>query len=317
MNIPKIIIQQEGPPVLQLFCYIYIEIKKELDEVHGVSDRAFELSEQFKESYLQPDSSLFNKDSFADTIGILKNVLQDIDIKTVYKDADFWHFYDAVEAFLYGERDSCSDGIYWGINNFYDVWEDMCQTYVLQSADFKENVLYADIQGRLVDYGKMSSNPFLLSFNNSWRRRELRPDLVTLTGIGYNTAAALYNKVKKVVDNESYYTIRWLDYERTMSEYPEVNSIFRKYMQRNRKFIENQLCKGIVEIDINSFDNEINSIVAKRPVVAQPSGSYVLSGDNISIIKIVDYKYMHQMDYEEYSPYRIDNMGQNKIKEDI
>ncbi len=43
MNIPKNILVKESPPILQLFCFIYTEIKRELEELENISDRAAEL----------------------------------------------------------------------------------------------------------------------------------------------------------------------------------------------------------------------------------------------------------------------------------
>ena len=122
MNIAKNILIKESPPILQLFCFIYTEIKRELEELENISDRAAELAEEFKENYLQPNSSLFGEDTFAETVDILRETLEDIDTKTAYKDDDYWHFFEAVEAFLYGERQEDNKGIYWGFSSFYDIW---------------------------------------------------------------------------------------------------------------------------------------------------------------------------------------------------
>ena len=145
MNIAKNILLKESPPILQLFCFIYTEIKKELEELENISDRAAELAEEFKENYLQLNSSLFGEDTFVETVDILKETLEDIDTKTGYKDNDYWHFFEAVEIFLYGERQEDNEGIYWGFSSFYDIWEDMCQVYVLNTPKYETRAIFADI----------------------------------------------------------------------------------------------------------------------------------------------------------------------------
>jgi len=144
MTIAKNVLVQSSPPILQLFSFIYTELKKELGELDTVPDKAFELSETFKEHHLQPDSSLFDEITFAETLRVLRIQLEDIESETVYKDEDFWHFYDAVESFLYGDKTDENDGIFLGISNFYDVWDDMCQKYILQS-HLNLQILFADI----------------------------------------------------------------------------------------------------------------------------------------------------------------------------
>jgi hypothetical protein len=179
MNIAKNILIKESPPILQLFCFIYTEIKKELEELDNISDRTAELAEEFKESYLQPNSSLFSENSFAETINILREKLEDIDNKISYKDEDYWHFFEAVEAFLYGERQEDNEGIYWGFSSFYDVWEDMCQIYAINAPEYKTRAIFAEVKGRrknLVNYPRV--NPFELKLNYLKRKRYLRPDLV-------------------------------------------------------------------------------------------------------------------------------------------
>jgi hypothetical protein len=50
MNIAKNVLIQDSPPIIQLFCFIYTEIKKELEELDSVPDKAFELADLFSRS---------------------------------------------------------------------------------------------------------------------------------------------------------------------------------------------------------------------------------------------------------------------------
>jgi hypothetical protein len=82
--------------------------------------------------------------------------LEDIDKVIAYKDDDYWRLYEAIENFLYGELDMESpheDGFFWGISNFYQIWEDMCNTYAFTIFD---DIIYADTN--IVFNGKPVAN---------------------------------------------------------------------------------------------------------------------------------------------------------------
>nr|GFA02618.1 hypothetical protein [Tanacetum cinerariifolium] len=306
MNIAKNIISQEGPPILQIFSFIYVEIKKELEELNGVTERAFDLSEQFKNNYLQPDSSLFDENNFSETISVLKDILDDIDINTVYKDGDYWHFYEATEAFLYGERNENASGIYWGINNFYDVWEDMCQIYMLNAYNHENLILFADTNNHLKDYGRLGINPYQLRLNHLPNKRTIKPDLVLLKGFlskGEKSLSASYTLREKKLNSKSYYTINWTNYLDMKTQHPVIHQIFTTYLAKNEDR-QNPAQKGIRGCDIVDFEQEVENALADSVTINIPDGTYPLLTDvsDRFIIRIVDYKYMHLLDYESYSP---------------
>lgn len=317
MNIPKVIITQQGPPILQLFSFIYYEIKKELLELDSVNERVFELAEQFKDIYLQPDSSLFSEKTFSETVDVLKQVLESIDELTIYKDEDYWHFFEAVEAFLYGERDENASGIYWGINNFYDLWEEMCQYYMLRQEETKKQLVFADVDSKLVSFGKLSLSPYNLYINSDPKKRELRPDLVLFMGFLESSENTLYTKSKRLVAGEEFYTIHWKNYDEAMVSMPRLKKIFRGYMAKNDKYSQNPDCKGIKSVDIDAFDAEVRGVLGSGTDLIIPRFYSLNNNDKECLIKIVDYKYMHQLDYDNYLPNRIDANGDNKIKDDI
>jgi len=131
MNLARQTLQYESANIIELFCFILSELQQELEQT--IDKRFNELDNKFKEQYLTHDQSLFNEDTFEITIFYLKEILDDIDKTTAYKDNDYWQLYEAIEAFLYGELDmenTHEDGIFWGINNFYQIWEDMCNTKI-------------------------------------------------------------------------------------------------------------------------------------------------------------------------------------------
>ena len=130
MDLPRQTLQYESVSLIDLFCFILSELQTELAQ--ETEPRVKELAHRFAEQYLNHDQSLFNEETFETTIQILKDVLDEIDKHTAYKDDDYWRLYEAIELFLYGELDMNKpneDGIYWGINNFSSVWEDMCFTH--------------------------------------------------------------------------------------------------------------------------------------------------------------------------------------------
>ena len=302
MNIAKNVLVRESPPILQLFCYIYTAIKQELGESANVADNAAELAEQFKESYLQPDSDLFGEHSFAQTTQILKEVLEDIDTLTVFKDEDYWHFFDACEAFLYGERNEQEEGIYWGFSSFYDIWEDMCQTYMLGNEKTKEKVIFADVNGRLENFHGLESNPFELSLNNE-KGRYLRPDLVLDKDdkVNFNSLYTLNHTTKF---NRLAVRMFFTDYSLFMYDYPLAYSKYNEVRRRERNYFdENKNYDFVYKEDFA----EIETVLLKE----------IQDKFNASPIRIIDYKYMRKSDYQQYNPSHIDKDGKNKIKEDI
>jgi hypothetical protein len=307
MNIAKNILIKESPPILQLFCFIYAEIKKELEESENISDRAVELAEQFKENYLQPDSSLFGKDTFAETVNILRETLEDIDTKTTYKDEEYWHFFEAVEAFLYGERQEDNEGIYWGFSSFYDIWEDMCQTYVLNTPGYRTKAIFADVEGRLKELIlEHPINPFQLKLNNLTRLRYLRPDLV-LKEKGnqienFDEATPIVLTSGETVFRINIKSSNLLNIKK---KYPEI---FDKYMELSK--LEHNKQTG----DSGSRSNRYmikENLECFQQLLKQTFCSLSFS------FKIIDYKYMRISDYERYSPNYMDKNGENKVKEDI
>lgn len=181
MVLPRPVLTFSITDLVQMFCFIYTEIKRALLET-----LSYEVEAQahiFKERHLYPDSLLFaDVEAHTRTIQLLKEKLYEIDRQTAYKDADYWHFYHAIEIFLYGELEPDADGIYWGITNFSPIWEDMCQVWVHQHR--WEGVVYADtyrysnrrIGSHSVFVYPSFDPPFYFKLGD--HERYMRPDLV-------------------------------------------------------------------------------------------------------------------------------------------
>ncbi len=304
MNIAKSVIVKSSPPILQLFCFLYTEIKIELQEQDLIPLRAYELAEQFKEVFLYPESKLFDEDSFLETIEILKEVLEKVEVETVYKDEDYWHFFEAIEEFLFGERQEDNDGIYWGFSGFYDIWEDMCQSYILNDSEYKDKVIFADIDGKLEQkMTELPSNPFELLMNNLEKKRNLKPDLVLKLADKVYCSSDFFSSQKLFNHNKD----EKIEFEikkhiKLKADYSEISNKYDSLIKTKQSKSGHYSIKFMNKADLNIFEKFVEKIIIRI---------------NLFSIKIVDYKYMQISDYEDYLPDSTNSDGENKVKEDI
>ncbi|WP_066426554.1 hypothetical protein [Anabaena sp. 4-3] len=154
MDLPRPMITYESTDIVHLYCFILDEIIQQLqedvpDHVYGRSQDIQFLSQRFRDNYLTINHSLFEQDTFEETLTICKEALDNIDRNTHYKDADYWGLYEAIEIFLYGGLNpELDDGDFWGIQGkqgFDYVWEDMCQTYFFKKNFDQDNNIFNDI----------------------------------------------------------------------------------------------------------------------------------------------------------------------------
>jgi len=131
MDVLRKEIHFEASDIVSMYCYILTEIKEQLKE--EVRAEVQSLAEQFRQQYIGTESSVFSEKSYQTILNCLKDALEVIDNYTPLKDPDYWHFYDAIEAFLFGELEHSAEGEIWGINNFHMVWEAMCLTYLVKT----------------------------------------------------------------------------------------------------------------------------------------------------------------------------------------
>ncbi|GAB4038699.1 hypothetical protein [Spirosoma jeollabukense] len=290
MEFPKRIIDTHSPALVQMFCFIYSEIKQALDEKFD-SDRIKSLSTEFKETYLHYDSSIFGEETFEGTIAILKDILDEIDRSTPYKDLDYWHFYDAIYKFLYGENDDSSDeeGNIWGISDFMVLWEELCFNEArlrLEESQF----LFADRVGKKQLFNSFQ-NPFYFQLNSLRdKKRFLRPDLVYTNFTG----AVEMGHFKKIYDVQEIKVYNHTNVKlipRTKShDFTQIDSIYNKYVNKNPKHIQyplKEVYSNVSSIDRDSFFSEINNyfnrftlsqLLAKKPCIFD--------------FTIIDYKYI-------------------------
>lgn len=181
MRLSRPVVEMGVSDLVRMFCFIYTEVSVRTG--HGRSPEVEAAANQFKAEHLDPDSALFDRlDAHQQTVDLLKKKLDDIDRETTYKDQDYWYFFEAVEAFLYGELDEEDDGISWGITRFAPVWEDMCMVWLHEHQ--WDGVVYADskryantrIDEQDLYVDKSFESPF--TFELDGHKRHMRPDIV-------------------------------------------------------------------------------------------------------------------------------------------
>ncbi len=150
MDLPRPTLRYESSDIVKLYCYILDEIVQQLqadvpENIKAHTQDIRFLAQRFKDNYLTSNQSIFDKDTFVETINILKETFDNIDKNTYYKDADYWGLYEAIEIFLYGEiNPNQNDGNYWGMWGFSLLWEDMCHTYFFKKHHDDGAICYAD-----------------------------------------------------------------------------------------------------------------------------------------------------------------------------
>lgn len=267
MDLPRPIVRYQSTDIVNLYCYILDEIVKQFDgdvpdniQAH-IQDICF-LAQRFKDDYLTSNQSIFDKDTFAETINILKEALDKIDKNTYYKDADYWGLYEAIETFLYGELNpDQNDGDFWGIQGFSLVWEDMCHTYFFRN--HPEQICFADTD-------------ILLKGNSNNERQGEEKNRVG-------------NKRKYRRDNEERYGNQWI--------YRKISDINKKYPVTSPKGWDELLC---IEFDRNcgifydqSFDKMPDRTEPQEYLLKQrfPSPDLVLNiNPLLRSVEIIDYK---------------------------
>lgn len=182
------IVQGVPSELIELFCYIYTELAKELEQ--ELTENIKEIAYNFSYKYLSPEQGLFQEHTFESTIIILKDCLDNIYKTTAYRNYQYWDIYEAVEHFLYGSLEFNKDSPqgFWGINNFSYIWEDMCNYMVANHKEY--DILYCDSVLPLNHYKKnltkdyvwidkniIPRNPFHIDFNGL--KRWIRPDIIT------------------------------------------------------------------------------------------------------------------------------------------
>jgi hypothetical protein len=234
---PKKIIRDATTEIVEMFCYIYSEIIKEFGTGFH-NQKVSTLANIFKENRLYEESSLFAEDTYEDTIAILKEVLEEIDRLTPYKDFDYWHFYDAIYNFIYSNNDGN-----WSIDNFSFIWERMCLSFAKKY--YNTQIALYDNFGSLENglKGNVIKNNFKVSLNPDVDQnvvRFIRPDLVmkdTTFEIEDEFLEKIYHIVKRQYEVDISY-----NKENDIRNYSEIDKLKREEFRdkpRIRTFFQN------------------------------------------------------------------------------
>lgn len=227
IDVPRQQISYEASDIVAMYCYLFTEIKQKLGE--NVSPEIAALSAKFRQKYIGYEYSLFSEAHYPLIINTLRDALETIDNYTALKDLDYWHFYDAVEKFLFGELNDTEDGKIWGFNNFHSIWESICLTYLLKQTNpcfisyLNHRYIAPELMGHLHRYkhkiidfsnifhvnGKnISPDAVIVSFKSKDRRSNLLlPDLIP------STTSYQIEKVKNWHDCRYYNTFKWNQYQ--------------------------------------------------------------------------------------------------------
>ncbi len=308
-NMPsdKNVISVNTSTIVEMFCFIYAEIKKELQEEKEISNEVIHLSSTFKEKYLTSTSTIFGE-SFENTIIILKQVLDDIHRTVSYKDKDFWLLFDAIEKFLYGEFfPNDNVGEFWGINNFWAIWEDMCHTYSFsQQSQLLDSIIYADTSryGNYVLENKkkiyqnkevLVKNIFFFEFQQE--KRYLYPDMVRYIDPKKEAIYDFNNMIKVNVygqENSEYITVILEPTEHKSSE-----GFTKRFIEKLKKY--SMIRKQNRKVRFEKVRKDI-FFGEKQKALA------MLEKQNVHGFVIIDYKYHSEFFYKNQS---------KKLKQDI
>ena len=315
MDADRYIVHYQPNSLINLFCFIIRELNRELDNF--IDSRVNDLANLFVDYNLSPDQSLFDETTFDSTIVTLKDILHEIDKLTAYKDERYWLLFEAVESFLYGElnmENIYDDGIFWGINNFFQVWEDMCNTYAFENF----SILFADTNitymgSRVGNYSLDSHHrvykqvdldyPFYINFRKS--KRWMRPDLVHIIHSGFENifTNAIQIEVRKNFSNRTInFDVRLIDKTKEKL-YKDFCSTLDRTKNRGARKKNGKL--GTVSF-LNFFPKKLemqkNRLLTKHQLSSTSTPTKA---------RVIDWKYMEISDfYGENSKVRSDVMKQ-------
>lgn len=301
MDADRYIIHYQPNSLITLFCFIIRELQKELE--NSVDSRVNELADFFVDHNLSPDQSLFDEATFESTILTLKDILHEIDKSTAYKDDRYWLLFEAIESFLYGELNMetiYDNGVFWGINNFFQVWEDICNTYAFANL----SILFADTDisymgsrvgnHRLDEYHKIYKQgdidyPFYINFRKT--KRWMRPDLVQIIHSESENifTNAIHIEVRKTFNNRMInFDVKLIDKSKEKL-YRDFCSALDKAKNRGSR---KKNGKGGFVCFLNYFPQKLE--MQKNRLLAR---SELTSTSTPTKVRVIDWKYMELSDF--------------------
>lgn len=278
----------QGVPaeIIEIYCYIYNELLIELD--YDINDRVRDIAYNFSYKNLTAEQGLFNEYTFESTIIILKDRLDLVHRYTAYKDSSYWLMYDAVEKFLYSGLifDSENEKGFWGINNFSQIWEDMCNTFFIKKFS-QDKIIYCDSELKLEK-----------DLNNLSRRHQSGFDVLVDEGFTSNLYIG-FNEYERwmrpdLIVHNNYSVIEIIE-SKGLYFYEIISS---KNLKKPKLFIDDDIkvklqfkfLEGIM-LDYDSQFHYFNKIVGKFQALASKNYRKKLSRSYPSLnIKIINSK---------------------------
>jgi hypothetical protein len=320
IDVPKKIIKDASTELVEMFCYIYSEIVKEFGYITE-NHKVIALSNNFKENRLFAESALFAEETYSDTIEILKEVLDEIDQTTSYKDFDYWQFYDAIYNFIYSNNDGT-----WSLDSFSYIWERMCIAY--SKHYYKRNIALYDDFGMLHDgyNGASIKKHFQVRLNARSSKgvvRYIRPDLI-LRDVNFTVADdfleqlyhiyqrenEIYISYRKDVDMGNYSDIDSLK-KSEFKDKPRIQASYAKWGSFPRTFTvtpeEFQLFK--IRARELILQKKYFELAVRHPCVINAVG--FTDEDNSYLV--VDFKYMDEPAFSEHLDTQIDKAVQKQF----
>ena len=307
---PKKVVKDASTEIVEMFCYIYSEILKQFATLTD-NIKVATLANNFKEKRLFEESSLFSEDSLEDTILILKDVLEEIDQTTPYKDFDYWHFYDAIYNFIYSNNDGS-----WNLDNFSFIWERMCLTFAKKY--YNDQITLYDNFGKLVD---ASDNKSMRSYFNVWlnknenslhdndKPRTIRPDLI-LSDTDFIIEEGFINMLYNIIENNNWgYTINHSD----NVDYSVYNDV-----EKNRFDILGTNRFNIKEKSLNLFKTTAKAtldhknyfdLASRHPKIVKAKPSEKKANSYL----IIDFKYINELAFKVDLDSQINNAVSKQI----
>ncbi|MYM84385.1 hypothetical protein GTP44_20830 [Duganella sp. FT50W] len=141
--------------IVGLYCFVLRDLREHVwadRDPDPLQDDINVLAEKFEVKHLWPTASCWEADEWQRTRDALREKLDVIDQVTALKDEDYHSLYDAVERFLYPPADTPhGNGILWGLDGFWPVWEWLVLTRLVTFEPFKKRLCW-------VENGNLSSD---------------------------------------------------------------------------------------------------------------------------------------------------------------
>jgi hypothetical protein len=188
------------------------------------------------------------------------------------------------------------DGTFWGISNFWSVWEDMCATWTL--AEYGDAVVYADtnimFNKKKILSGSQQldfKNPFFIKFRNE--KRWMRPDFVCDISFSQknNNEQAFKDCIQIIIQNDHGITVDFdvkLLNENHRAMYEGFCSNLQKSKSRGMRSLRKNIFKSYPKLELERQKKFIQ-------------GQYESKNQTIpNVIVLFDWKYMSEKNFIHY-----------------